>query len=243
MQSKEQKDDSHLGQNRNDPTWKGLVPGIYNRLSPKLRAKRIALFLKMFPLSPEMRILDLGGMPGFWSHVDTEAKVVCLNLEEAAVPEELRHRVRSISGDACELPEFDENFDIIFSNSVIEHVGNLDRQRQFADSVRSAGVNVFVQTPAKACPIEPHWFTLFLHWFPRSWRYRLYRFASLRHILAGKRLSTEEIRKIIDSTRLLNKREMKQLFPDCEIHTERLFFVIPKAYIAIRAGKKAGEPE
>ena len=39
---------------------------------------------------------------------------------------------------------------------------------------------------------------------------------------------------MVDYTRLLTKREMKELFPDCEIRTERLLFVIPKSYIAIR---------
>jgi hypothetical protein len=39
---------------------------------------------------------------------------------------------------------------------------------------------------------------------------------------------------MVETTRLLRKSEMRQLFPDCELITERLFWIIPKSYIAIR---------
>ncbi len=39
---------------------------------------------------------------------------------------------------------------------------------------------------------------------------------------------------MVETTRLLTKREMRQLFPDCEIYTEKLLGFIPKSYIAVR---------
>jgi hypothetical protein len=38
----------------------------------------------------------------------------------------------------------------------------------------------------------------------------------------------------VDHTRLLSRREFVELFPDCRIITERILWVVPKSYIAIR---------
>jgi hypothetical protein len=51
----------------------------------------------------------------------------------------------------------DQEYDIAFSNSVIEHVGDWERQAAFASEIRRVGKNLWIQTPAKECPIEPHY--------------------------------------------------------------------------------------
>jgi hypothetical protein len=38
----------------------------------------------------------------------------------------------------------------------------------------------------------------------------------------------------VNSIRLLTRKEMAILFPDCEILTERMLGIIPKSYIAFR---------
>lgn len=49
-----------------------------------------------------------------------------------------------------------------------------------------------------------------------------------------ERPSAEQISAMVESTRLLRKSEMHELFPDCEIVTERMLWMIPKSYIAMR---------
>jgi hypothetical protein len=49
-----------------------------------------------------------------------------------------------------------------------------------------------------------------------------------------ERPNADQINSMVETTRLLRKSEMRQLFPDCEIVTERVFWIIPKSYIAIR---------
>jgi hypothetical protein len=49
-----------------------------------------------------------------------------------------------------------------------------------------------------------------------------------------KSVSIKELSDIASNNRLLNKNEFESLFPDCDIVTEKLLFIFPKSYIAIR---------
>ncbi len=61
---------------------------------------------------------------------------------------------------------FSENeFDWVFSNAVIEHVGNKDDQLIFLNEMLRVGKNVFFTTPNKWFPIESHTNVFFRHWF------------------------------------------------------------------------------
>jgi len=50
----------------------------------------------------------------------------------------------------------DGEFDLVFSNSVIEHVGDFERMRQFVHEARRVAKSYWIQTPSKWFPIEPH---------------------------------------------------------------------------------------
>ena len=126
----------------------------------------------------------------------------------------------------------DKSYDIGFSNSVIEHVGSWERQQQFASEIRRVARSLWVQTPAYECPIEPHYMTPFIHYFPRSFQKKILRWCTLRGWLEHP--TREQIDSMVETTRLLCKSEMQQLFPDCEIITERMLWIIPKSYLAIR---------
>jgi hypothetical protein len=126
----------------------------------------------------------------------------------------------------------DRSYDILFSNSVIEHVGDWPRQQQFAAEARRVGRALWVQTPAYECPIEPHYMTPFIHYFPPSFQRKIARWFTVWGLI--ERPNREQVEAMVGSIRLLRKAEMSRLFPDCEIITERLLWLIPKSYIAIR---------
>lgn len=84
------------------------------------------------------------------------------------------------------LPFQNNSFDIVFRNSVIEHVtipkdriwrlysGNefrrrsLVHQKEFADEIRRVGKGYWVQSPYKYFPVESHTWLPFIALFPRS---------------------------------------------------------------------------
>jgi hypothetical protein len=65
-------------------------------------------------------------------------------------------------------PFAENEFDWVFSNAVIEHVGNGGDQLVFLNEMLRVGRNVFFSTPNKGFPIESHTDVFFRHWFDDS---------------------------------------------------------------------------
>jgi hypothetical protein len=94
-----------------------------------------------------------------------------INLKE---PGEGLPWVQAISGDACDArePVGGDEFDLVFSNSLIEHLGGHMQRRRFADVVRAMAPRYSVQTPYRYFPVEPHWVLPGMQFLPlsvRSW--------------------------------------------------------------------------
>ena len=68
-----------------------------------------------------------------------------------------------------------KDFDLGFSNAVIEHVGVADDQRRFVHELVRTCRRVFIATPNAGFPIDPHTLLPFVHWLPRSIRHRVLR--------------------------------------------------------------------
>lgn len=213
-----------------------LINKVYSGIFKLWRVKRLKQFMSMFAPGPKDVILDVGGYPQTWTVLPQVAeRIDCLNLkvypweQEKDFPD---HRIRIIEGNACRMPYADNSYPIGFSNSVIEHVGDYDAQKAFASEMRRVSPRIWVQTPAYECPLEPHYLAPFMHWYPAGFRRAIARWFTPWGWMA--RPTKAQVDEMVDTTRLLTKREMRELFPDCRIHTERLLWVIPKSYVAIR---------
>ena len=78
-----------------------------------------------------------------------------------------RKNFKSIIGDARNMKMFrDKKFDLVFSNSVIEHVGDYFQQQRMAEEIYRVGNCYFVQTPNRYFPIEPHFLFPFFNFLP-----------------------------------------------------------------------------
>jgi hypothetical protein len=203
-------------------------------------------FVREFHPTSAMRILDIGGTDLNWRIADQPARVVLLNTQipeggydlgllgthySDESPGAPPQSVEYVLGDGKSVPYADREFDICFSNSTIEHLFRLDEQRRFANEVRRVGRGVWLQTPARGFPFEPHWLSPLIHWLPRRWQKRLGRNFTVYGWML--RPTSEDVSQRVDELRLLTYREMQELFPDCEIRRER-FLGLTKSYIAVR---------
>jgi methyltransferase family protein len=200
-------------------------------LSTKMRRKRLKLFKNLLSLVPRpVRIIDVGGEPIFWERMGglTEENLNVLLLNLSKLPIE-KNNFQSVAGDARNMKMFkDEEFDVAFSNSVIEHVGTFEQQSQMAKEVRRICKRYFIQTPNRYFPIEPHFLFPFFQFLPMSWKVSLIKHFDLGWTpkIKDRRTAEELFRPI----RLLTKKELKHLFPDSKIYKEK-FLGLTKSFV------------
>jgi len=209
---------------------------VTNRFRRK-RYQHLAVLIDQILLRQgKCRIMDIGGADIYWEiagdHIkDERIQVDMINLEPA---ETIRPNFRHFVGNACDLREFDDmSYDLVHSNSVIEHVGGWGAMLQMASNVRRLAPTYFVQTPYFWFPIEPHFRFPFYHWFPEQWRYRLIMGRDMGYM--KKACSVSDAVFSVQGAMLLDYRQYAALFPDAEIRRERVLG-LTKSLMAIRVG-------
>jgi len=177
-------------------------------------------FAESFEIREQTRVLDVGGTPSLWGFLPVRPLVTILNLPRAAPG---RSGFDLVFASGCALPFADKSFDIVFSNSVIEHVGDPTEQRRFADEIRRVGRGYFVQTPNRWFPVEPHLLTPLIHFLPRSWQRILVRRFTVWQWL--ERPSEDRrsfyVEHYLKDIRLLSHGDMSRLFPEATVLRER----------------------
>jgi len=212
----------------------GIAPGRWvNEVSEHFRRRRMARFVRDFAIGSETRILDVGGAPGYWRMLPRQPRVTILNMPRTKA--ELLEAEGWVAGDGRRLPFADGSFDIVFSNSVIEHVGDAASQEAFAREVARVGRGYWVQTPNRWFPVEQHLLTPVIHWLPRSWQRAIVPRCTVWDFLL--RLSPDRrqfyLQHYLADIRLLNASELHRLFPDARIVRER-FFGLTKSLVAAK---------
>jgi hypothetical protein len=190
-------------------------------LSARFRRRRMARFAAELGIISETRVLDIGGTPECWRLLAAAPRVTLLNTPRAGA--DLAGAEFWVAGDGRLLPFRDGAFDVVFSNSVIEHVGDAASQRRFAREVARVGRSYWVETPNRWFPIEQHLLTPFLHWLPQRWQRVLAPRCNLWRLLV--RVSPDRRRYYIEhylgEIRLLDAAGLRDLFPDARILRER----------------------
>lgn len=195
------------------------------------RRRRVRQLKQILPrVMNDIRVLDVGGGGYPWDDLDSPARVTLLNLKKELIAAR-SNRYERVAGDGRSLEYPDQSFDLVFSNSCIEHVGSFEEQKRFAREQRRVGKQLYCQTPAREFFVEPHMVAPPLHWLPTRIERRLVRWTSGWGWLS--RPSQQEIDEFLASTRLLTHDEMKALYPDCQILRER-FLGFTKSHIAVR---------
>ena len=212
------------------------LPGWLIGLQRSFRTQRMQRFAAAFPLGRCRRILDVGGTPEIWRLLPDLPPLVLINMPRADESQASAAAGMSyVHGDGCRLPFADASFDVVFSNSVIEHVGGFDAQKRFADDVMRTGRGYWVQTPNRYFPIETHLLTPLVHLLPQALRaFIVRRFTVWQWIHRPKPDEKRYyIEHFVSDIHLLSVGEMQRLFPDAVIVRER-FLLFTKSLIAYR---------
>jgi SAM-dependent methyltransferase len=202
-------------------TATGPLARLASPFAARARAQRHAEFFALTRLQPGARVLDLGcGRIGLRA-LESQLDITGVDLQPRP-----GYPGPFVQGDAADgLPFADDEFDLVYCSSVIEHVPP-PRRATFATELRRVGRGWFVQTPAYSFPIEPHALLPFAHWLPPAVRRPYWRLGA-----AGE---WEQIS-------LLRRREMERLFGAPAL-SERLGPLV-KSWVCVRAPDAAAQPD
>jgi SAM-dependent methyltransferase len=180
-------------------------------ISLRSRKRKLRLFLDELQPTADTSVLDVGADElGFGEGEGCRTlnfleemypwpeRITALGLQDGVGFRSRYPHIPYVQGDACALPFADGEFDIVFSNAVIEHVGDRARQRLFVSEALRVGRRVFMTTPNRRFPIEVHTRLPLVHWLPD-------RIAHQAYGVTGKSFATD--------IHLLSKRALESLFP------------------------------
>ncbi|MFC7545829.1 class I SAM-dependent methyltransferase [Plantactinospora sp. GCM10030261] len=207
-----------------------LVDGA-NSWGARHRERRASWLAQTFPDLAQMSVVDLGGRLGNWLRAPVRPKRLHLiNLEPMSGP--VPDWVEVDHGDACELPTHLalRRYDLVFSNSVLEHVGGHERRLRFAETVHGLADAHWIQTPYRYFPVEPHWIIPGMQFLPLPLRIVLARHWPLGHTRAADR---QRATHDVLWTELVGRSELRHYFPRSAIRVEWLAG-LPKSLIAVR---------
>lgn len=208
----------------------------------RCRKKRLRVFERFFRETllgeafrsgKRLKLLDVGGTPHFWKCMNFRylkaVSITTLNLKKYEA-DPSQHNVHSVVGDATNLKEYaDGQFDLVFSNSVIEHVGDFEKQREMARELARVGKHGYLQTPNKYFVVEPHFLVPFFQFLPLQIKAFLVRRFQLGVMPKAK--DDKEALEIARSVRLMTKKELSLLFPGVEIRREKIGFMTKSFYL------------
>src|SRR6185503_9529921 len=130
--------------------------------------------------------------------------------------------MKAVIGDASDMSMFaDGEFDVVVSNSVIEHLPSLELQGRMAFEVARVGPRHWVQTPNRRFPLEPHFLFPFFQYLPiavGAWLLGRFDLGWYRRE-PDPAIAIQTVR----SVRLMTRGELRTTFPSSGILTEKAF--------------------
>jgi hypothetical protein len=177
-------------------------------LSLRSRRRKFRLFMEEMQPTAETTVVDVGvadapfgegeGQATTYNFLEAmypwQERITAVSVDELPRFREAFPDIRTVQADGRDLPFADGEFDVAFSNAVVEHLGDRASQEAFIRELSRVADRVFVTTPNRLFPIDPHTLLPVVHWLPERVRERLLRRPDLR-------------------LRPLSPREFRSLFP------------------------------
>jgi hypothetical protein len=197
----------------------------------RFRRRRMKRFVDDFSVTRDTRVLDVGGNTFNWQFAGVRPRITFVNVAAQLFGRDPAATDRRVVADGCELPFGDQSYDIVFCNSVIEHLGSHANQQRMAREIERVGISYFVQTPNYWFPVEPHYLAPGVQFLPRGARALAARWLTPWGWM--ERPSSAVARASVEEIQLLSRREMAALFPNGRIASETAFGLV-KSIIAYR---------
>lgn len=154
------------------------IKHLLSRLSFIVRTGQFNIFTKTFNPSTNTTVLDVGSTSDetlkdsnlFLRLYPYKNNLTTATIEDSKKLAKLYPKIevkKIVPGKP--LPYGNKSFDLAVSWATIEHVGNYDQQRFFINDLLRVAKNVYLTTPYRGCPYEPHTGFLFVHWLPLKW--------------------------------------------------------------------------
>jgi len=203
---------------------------LFRKLSYISRQRKLELFNRTMKPSGQMKVLDIGaeinpdGDRGLqlidsypWKN---NLCAVNLSSEHVSMIKQYYPEIEATVGDACKLPWPDKYFDVIYSNAVIEHVGDFEKQKKMASEIMRVGKRWFVTTPNRWYPFEFHLRLPFVTWLPWHGYLKVGRIISYNHVQQKYSFGAKR-----SGTRLLSAKDLQRCFPASKIIKQRVTFM------------------
>lgn len=206
------------------PRLRARVVDAPDSIGARMRQRRWELLQRSFGDLRDLWVLDLGGTVETWRRAPVRpGHVTVLNLYEPGKSDS--SHLRAVRGDACRAREAlaaagaPTAYDLVFSNSLLEHVGGHAARVALAEEIHALAARHWVQTPYRYFPVEPHWLFPLLQFAPVAARARI----AARWPLAHSRPhSAAAAMAEVQWTELVGIAEMSSYFPESRIHREKL---------------------
>ena len=202
------------------------------------RAKRLEQFValadEILKQKSECRVLDIGGNSSYWRDLTAvwQGRNLTFTLVNMVAEPGVAPPFTAIQGDGRNLTQFaDNSFDIVHSNSVLEHVGQWQNIRNMVKEIRRLAPHYFVQTPYYWFPMEPHYRVPFFNWLPEPLRISLVLWRGCGAFPKAENI--DDAVRFIEDSNLLDMKRFRALFPDADIRRERVWG-LTKSMIAVR---------
>ena len=187
-----------------------FIEKLARQISTRNRKRKYDFFIKTFKPDERTKILDVGytdndyygGLNFLEYHYPFQHNITALGIEEPKIFPQKFPKVKVVRYDGNIFPFKNKEFDIVWSNAVIEHVGNYEKQKFFVSELVRTGKKIFMTTPNRFFPFEVHTRLPLLHFLPKKYFDKIM-------IMIGKKWATGDYMYLLSENDL--KRILREL--------------------------------
>jgi hypothetical protein len=153
----------------------GPVKHLLSHLSLRVRQDQLKIMISTLKPNKKTRVLDVGISPNeelvdtnyFEKNYPFPEKITAVSIEDCSNLKKEYPQIKILKIKPNQkLPFKDNQFDLVVSWATLEHVGDYQDQAYFLKELSRVGQKIFVTTPYRGSPYEPHTGIPFLQWLP-----------------------------------------------------------------------------